>query len=933
MTNNPTVFISYSHKDEEWKGRLVTHLRVLEMEDILDEWDDRRIETGKDWYPEIQEAMNHASVAILMVSANFLTSKFILSKEVPRLMERREKEGLGIFPVIVKPCAWKRVKWLARMQVRPRDGRPLSAGNEHQIDTDLAAIAEEVATIISRVSQVPPHKGYTPLDPEKISLAKLPSTSPDLFGREEKLAMLDAAWENPHTNIVSLVAWGGVGKTALVNKWLLQMGAESYRGAERVYGWSFYSQGAAEGRQVSADPFIAAALEWFGDPDPAKGSPWDKGERLAELVKQQRTLLILDGLEPLQNPPPVEAGRIKDPGLCCLLRELARQNPGLCIVTTRLKVDDLKDFVGTSLESIDLVNLSDEAGAAYLEHLGVEGTPEELKQAAREFGGHALALTLLGRYLKVVYQGDIRQRDKIALLTEEPEQGGHARRVMKSYEKWFKDKPELNVLRMMGLFDRPAEGGAIEALKVRSAIKGLTTELQELSDADWQFALHNLREAGLLAGEDPHQPDILDCHPLVREHFGEKLQASNPEAWKEAHSRLYDYYKDQAPKLPETIEEMMPLFAAVAHGCQAGRHQEALSEVYDDRIQRGGNMNFCMKQLGAIGADLASLSGFFGPPWHRPVAGLRDTSKAAVLNWVGFRLQALGRLAEAVQPMQASLEAAVVRESWENAARVAISLSELYLTLGNLTQALDYAQQSVELADRSGNAFMQIVTRTALANTLHQVGRLPEAEALFHEAEELQKAWQPEYPLLYSLGGFQYCDLLLEQGKYQEVQSRAEKALDIVLRGSKALLDIALNHLCLGRAYLLRAREENTNDFSQAVAHLDQAVDGLRRAGQKDDLPRGLLARAELRRITGNKTGVQKDLDEAMTIATRYGMRLHEADCHLEYARLHLARGHKKKVRESLAQAKAMIKEMGYHRRDGEVEGLEKLLLAADSSP
>ena len=94
---------------------------------------------------------------------------------------------------------------------------------------------------------------------------------------------------------------------------------------------------------------------------------------MAELVKQQRTLLVLDGLEPLQNPPPVDAGRIKDPGLQCLLRELARHNPGLCVVTTRLAVDDLKDFAGSAAMSIDLEHLSPEAGAAYLAHVGVQG--------------------------------------------------------------------------------------------------------------------------------------------------------------------------------------------------------------------------------------------------------------------------------------------------------------------------------------------------------------------------------------------------------------------------------------------------------------------------------------------------------------------------------------------------------------------------------
>ena len=134
-----------------------------------------------------------------------------------------------------------------------------------------------------------------------------------------------------------------------------------------MFGWSFYSQGAAEGRQVSADQFIAAALAWFGDPDPNLGSPWDKGERLAELVKQSRTLLILDGLEPLQNPPPVETGRIKDPALVAFLRELARQNRGLVVITTRLAVDDLKDCIGDTVIERDLDNLSPEAGAAYLE--------------------------------------------------------------------------------------------------------------------------------------------------------------------------------------------------------------------------------------------------------------------------------------------------------------------------------------------------------------------------------------------------------------------------------------------------------------------------------------------------------------------------------------------------------------------------------------
>jgi len=922
----PTVFISYSHKDEEWKDRLVIQLGVLQQQGYLDVWDDRRIQADTDWFKEIEDAIHVASVAILMISANFLNSNFILEEEVPRLLQRREKEGLRIFPVIVKPCDWQAVDWLARIQARPKDGRPLSAGNEHQIEEDLAAIAREIRELLERVGLPREKREFVPLPPEKISLAKLPSTHPDLFGRQKELAVLDAAWKDPQTHIISLVAWGGVGKTALVNKHLLQMSKDNYRGAERVYGWSFYSQGAREGGQASADPFIAAALAWFGDPDPTKGSPWDKGERLAELVKKQPTILILDGLEPLQYPPSEMGGRLKDPGLCCLLRALARHNPGLVIVTTRLPVDDLKEFVGTSLKRIHLEHLSPEAGAAYLAHLGVKGMPAELKQAVSEFEGHALALTLLGSYLAVVYEGDIRQRDKIARLTKERKQGGHARRVMDSYETWFQGQPELNILRLMGLFDRPAEGRAVEALRAEPAIHGLTSELQGCSHEDWQYAVEDLRAARLLAGEDPHQPDTLECHPLVREHFGGKLEESNPEAWKEAHSRLYEYYQSQAPELPDTLKEMAPLFAAVAHGCQAGRHQEALDEVYYRRIQRDGQTNYCYRKLGAIGAELAALCGFFDSLWGSPVPELTEADKSWVLNTTGFRLRALGRLAEAAQPMQASLDAVIAQEDWENAARGALNLSELYLIGGDLIQALDTALKSVDLADRSGDAFMRMVNRANLANALHQVGRQPEAEAAFREAEEMQKERQPQFPLLYSLRGFQYCDLLLGQGEVRVVPSRAGQTLEWAKQHGVGLLDVALDHLSLGRARLLQAQQEGSRDFSQAAAHLVQAVDDLRKAGIQHELPRGLLARAELRRAMEDVAGAQRDLEEALSIATRGGMRLHQADCHLEYARLHLACGEEEQARESLAQAKEMIHDMGYHRRDGEVAELEEIM-------
>ncbi len=190
----------------------------------------------------------------------------------------------------------------------------------------------------------------------------------------------------------------------------------------------------------------------------------------------------------------------------------------------------------------------------------------------------------------------------------------------------------------------------------------------------------------------------------------------------------------------------------------------------------------------------------------------------------------------------------------------------------------------------------------------------------------MQKEYQPEYPLLYSIQGYRYCNLLLGQGKHREVQDRASQTLEWVKQASIDVLSAALDDLSLGRAHLAEAQEKGTGDITQATAHLDRAVDGLRHAGEQEFIARGFLARAALRRVRSDFERARRDLDEAMTIAERGQMGLHRADGHLEYARLHLAMGNEPEAREHLASAKEMVGRMGYHRRDGEVAELEERL-------
>jgi tetratricopeptide (TPR) repeat protein len=822
-------FISRAGEDREIAMWIA---RVLEAEGHTTTLQDFDFKTGS-FVQQMQLAMDRADRFIAVLSPHYLAKEFPLRELYSAIADRRP-----IIPVRVAPCELPNpIKDLIYVDFVGKDEgqrRPLL----------LDAIA--------------PASGPRPLAPAapRAFTAKLPIVHPTLIGRENEIAFLDRAWSDAGTNFVQVIAAGGTGKTALVDKWFRRHLHEA-----PFFGWSFYSQGAAPGRQTSSDPFFAEILDWLGIHVPPTASIYAKADAVADRLRQERLLLILDGVEPLQDP----SGALRDAALKALLQELDTANRGLVVCTTRLRMDIPDD--PPRAQSLDLDNLTPEQGAEYLRDLGVEGTDEELQQASREYWNHALALTLLGTYLTDFCGADIRRRVEIPkLAVEEVREGAHASRVIAAYERVFAGKPELDILRALGHFDRPAEPEALRLV------------MPAVEDRKYRAALKRLHDARLILTTDPAQP--LDCHPLVREHFA-------GQATREGHQRLYEHYQKQAPHHPDTLEEMTPLFYAVYHGCRAGQHQSALNDVYGNRILRG-NEFYLTRKLGAFGANLSMLANFFEIPWTQPAATLSLADQSWAIGRAGFALRAVGWSADAIEPTQANAEARVKSEDLRNAAIGYGNLSELHLTLGNIEEAVAAARQSVDLADRSGSRFQRMGKRTTLADALHQSGDVDEATRLFAEAERLQAEGDPEHPVLYSIPGYRYCELLLSQGHPEEVLRRASQTLDWVER-QHWLLDIGLDHLSLGRAHPAGSAE--------AIHHLDRAVDFLRRAGQIDDLPRGLLAR-----------GTPHDLDEVFRIATRSGMRLYLAD-------YHLAKG-------NLAEAEALINATGYHRRDRELAAL-----------
>lgn len=946
--STPTVFISYSHCDENWKNRLIRHLYVLQLEGQLDLWDDRRIGAGEEWRDEIAMAMTRAQVAVLLISADFLTSRFIRHTEIPRLLQRRTEEGLQIVPIIVHPCLWQKVPWLAKLQCRPRDGRALSKGSRAKVEEDLTTVATEILHLLSSETEDTPEFRRNPL----LDIGRLPIPGPYLFGREAELALLDAAWQDPSTHVLTLVAFGGVGKSALIHHWMDRMGAAGWRGATRVLDWSFYSQG-TDDRVTSAELFIDHALRFFGDSSssPKAMSAHDRGARLAALIREQRSLVVLDGIEPLQygrGIPQIE-GRLKDPGLRALLKGLAAGNRGLCVVTTRERIGDLDGFPSAAPQ-ITLEELKSDAAIELLRRLGVVGNERELITVVEKFRHHALTLNLLGNFVRRAQGGDVRKTSAIDLPRADAKQGGQAFRIIAAYSRWLGDGPELAILRLLGFFDRPASSGALKALRVAPGIPGLTDSLVGLTTETWRFAIAALREHNLLAPANPREPDALDTHPIVRAYFAYELENHHPVAWREGHRRLYEYLRQSTSDLPDTLQAAEPLYAAIIHGCRAGQHAEALTELYKRRIARGGE-NFSWTKLAAFGSELTALAAFFDQRWEQPSTRLTLDDRAYILNKVAFVLWALGHLEDAREPLEAGLHAYIAQEKWKEAALSADDLSKLMLNLGEIERSQAIGKQSVEFADRSGDAFHKMTSRATWAHALHQAGRLDESARVFREAETIQVKRQPRYPRLYLLQGCRYCDLLLSLAEPKdgsgldgvmrlapedaeqfrlacaEVLDRVRQLLE--WRAERdSILAVALEELVLGRvqlalALVATARDTKIVSLSTAHAQLSRAVDGMRRSGQESQLPHGLLARAACRRLCGGLVGAAADIEEAFQIADRGVMRLHQCDAHIEAARLSRDQGQILKAREHLARARELVKAIGYRRREREVAYLE----------
>ncbi|WP_147418831.1 toll/interleukin-1 receptor domain-containing protein [Sphingobium terrigena] len=142
------IFVSYSHQDEKMKDELIKHLSPLKRLNLIDAWHDRKISAGDKWDVSISDALQSADIILLLVSIDFINSKYCYDIEMESALQRERVGDVVVIPVIARNCMWKTTEF-ARLQATPTDGKAIASWPDQ--DEALTTVAERVREVAERL--------------------------------------------------------------------------------------------------------------------------------------------------------------------------------------------------------------------------------------------------------------------------------------------------------------------------------------------------------------------------------------------------------------------------------------------------------------------------------------------------------------------------------------------------------------------------------------------------------------------------------------------------------------------------------------------------------------------------------------------------------------------------------------------------------------
>jgi tetratricopeptide (TPR) repeat protein len=813
-------------------------------------------------------------------------------------VDAAKRAGKPVFPFLVDPAApWTAAKEQDRLTSEPPDKVPeivkavqklkeFKAYLEREGTRQTFKNPDELATqVTAALHYFTPSPAHAPTSTARIwqpLFAHALQPAQHFRGRATRLQELKDWLESPVTpdRVISVVAAGGTGKTALVHEALHQAKLSTRAG---VFVWSFYED-------PHTDAFLREAYVYFtGEKDAPAGGMLERLQ--LALSGDAPHVLVLDGLERVQcDEGPRRRGELEDLQLKRLVRALAGGvGNARALVTSRFPLVDLEEWTGAGHRAIVLDDLELPVALEVLRAWGVKGDDATLTQMIDplNMGGlyHALSIAALGSYIGNFAGGDPSRAPEFS-AEDAQDSDPKARRLSRILEQYAKalTPAERDLLARLSLFPR---GVKVELLGwIVQAGGEVAGVLVGLSDHQLVKHLERLKALGLVFRYETDRKAVYSAHPFLREFF-RNLLGTKPEAIHESvRAKLapsLEARPETKPSDPAILDQYELL---IEQTLLASRVQEAF-DLYRDGL--GGYQNLS-KILGENTRGLRVLERFVPmDDFSLAEPHLSARARSRLVNALGLFAKNLGDLARARLALahSNSLDASVSDRA--NEANGTINLADLELNAGHFPRAFAHSESSISLAveakDDTGIKYSLCFRATAH----FALGDVTAAAADFQHATELEG--EP----LYSLRGTREagCKLLRgdRSGALCQTQANWEWAV-----GPNYGADLCRCNSLLARLLL-------SADTAQAAQHLHDARIFANRSGYIELQLGCFRAACELHRHLGDLAQSITEAEAGILLADTCGFGWFSIDLRLALAETLLAAGDPRKALQNARNA------------------------------